>query len=231
VASQICTGIYYRFAKLPRRIRIADCTAFEDAERWVNFNLSLDLTPNPGDNDIASASGAWSLGDLPVTVATQDVDDRGNDECLVGIADRLYLLDYNRFYDEFTHDAHTPIYRRLVLGPLPSGAGDADSPGGYDPFLVKQFRRFTFELKNVPAADNAKYRLSVEEFDRAETRRLSVRELRKRADARISTRGLAFLVTLEHQAEENFEPLWWRAEWDVRGPRIQPNAHTDTSQI
>lgn len=222
----ICTGAYYRFPFVPRRIRSTTCEAFAQQDRWIGFVYAMDLTPSPADNDVASGGGAWSVVDLPVSIAMQDVDDRGDDLLFVGIANRLYILDWDRFYDEFGWECHTPIYRRLVFGPIPSTAEASDSPAGYDPFQVKHFRRFTFELNDIPTAPASKYRASVEEEGRPSTRRMGVRSTFKRCDAQISARGLAFLVTIEHQAEEQFAPLWWRAEWDIRGPRIRTNPHT-----
>lgn len=226
----ICTSTYYTYPFIPRRIRSTTCQAFSSLNRWVNFDYSLNLTPAPNDNEVATGSGAWSLSDLPVTVATQDVDDRGDDLLLVAMGDRVFVLDWTLFHDVFAWDTKTPIYRKLVFGPLPSMPDSSDGgAGAYDPFQVKQFRRFTFELEDVPADPGSRYRISVEEDGRPATRRQGVRTTQKRSDARIAARGLAFLVTLEHQADEQFAPNWWRAEWDVRGPRIQPNPHASQS--
>ena len=224
----VCSTRYYTYPFVPRRVRSATCEPFL-ASRWVNFEYSINLTPRPvEDVSIGTSAGAWAVWDLPVTVAAQDVDDRGEDLLLVAMADRIYVLDWDLFHDEFGWDTATPIYRKLVIGPLPSTAdATGDQGAGYDPFQVKVFRRFTFELNEAPSDTTSKYRVSVEEEGRTETRRQGVRTTQKRCDAKIALRGLSFLVTIEHQADEDFAPLWWRAEWDVKGPRILPNTHDE----
>lgn len=223
----VCTSTYYTYPFIPRRIRSSTCEAFQQLERSVNFILALDPTPSPDDNDPGSGRGAWSTGDLPVQVATQDISDRGDDLLLVGMGNRIYQLDFDQYHDVFGWDTKTPIYRRLVFGPLPSMADSTGDQGaGYDPFQVKIFRRFTFELADAPADPTSLYRISCAEEGRPETTRMGLRTAQKRCDAKIACRGLAFLVTIEHQADENFSPTWWRAEIDVKGPRIQPNPHT-----
>lgn len=224
----VCTSTYYSYPFVPRRIRSSSCEPFLTS-RWVNFVYSINLTPQPSaDVSVAGQAGAWSTWDLPVTVSTQDVDDRGDDLMLVAMNDRIYRLDWTLYHDVFGWDTKTPIYRRLVIGPLPSNAdATGDQGASYDPFQVKVFRRFTFEMNDAPADPLSKYRISVEEDGRTETRRQGVRTTQKRCDAKIALRGLSFLVTIEHQADEDFTPLWWRAEWDVKGPRIRPNTHTE----
>lgn len=205
----------------PRRIRSPECSAFTDQNRWVNLCYSLNLTPDPGDNDPASALGAWSVWDLPVTVAFQDVSDRGDDLCFVAIANRIYWLDWDRFRDEWNWETFYPIYRQLILGPVPANQSEQQG-GAYQLAGLKRFRRFSFQLNEDPPSDpvTSQYKLSVSEDGAdASTAAVGYRETQRHGMVQIAKRGYSFLVTLEHEANEDFPLLWWQAEYEDLGDR------------
>ena len=217
----ICTDAYRPAVIRPRRIRQAECSAFEGLNRWINLVATFNLTPDPGDNDPASALCAWSAWDLPVTVAAQDVDTRGNDLLFVGIANRVYVLDWDAFRDQWNWEAFGPIYRRLTIGPIP-GNRDETEDGPYQLAGLKRFRRFTFQLAEDPADDpvTSQYKITVDEdgADGAEAA-YGTRRLQRHGNAQIARRGYSFLVTLEHEANEDFPMLWWQAEYENLGDR------------
>lgn len=198
---------------LPPRIKRANPDALED--RWVTYNYSMDLTPEPGDDEFGNAYGAWAIWDLPVATAAQIDDDRGDDFVTVSINDRIYVLDYERFSDEYNWDVRTSIYRLLKLGPIPASSEPGDGAGGYDPFTVKRFRELTFRLTQEPAdLDGSRYRISVEEFDNEGKLRQGVRETAQRNLAKVALMAADFAVTIEHCADEQFSLRSWQAKWD-----------------
>lgn len=215
----ICTDRYKPALLRPRRIRAPECAAFENQERWVNFYAAFNLTPDPDDNDPASGAPAWSVGDLPVSVAWQDVDDRGNDRGFVAIGNRVYVLDWDRYEDEWNWDVFYPIYRQLVIGPIP-GSRDEQEEGRYQLAHLKRFRKLSFELASAPTDAGSQYKVSVQE-DGAEsdTAAVGYRTTQRHGEALVAKKGYSFLVTLEHDANEDFPLLWWEAEYEDLGRR------------
>lgn len=217
----ICTDLYYSTLLQPTRIRSAECSAYSELNRWVNFYYALNLTAAPDDNDPANAQGAWSMGDLTVTVAFQDVSDRGDDLCFVAIANRVYVLDWDRFRDEVNWETYTPIYRKLTIGPIP-GSREEEEDGKYELAQLKRFRRFTFELKEDPPSDptTSEYKITVDETGAdGSTAAAGVRQTQRHGNAQVAKRGYSFLVTLEHEANEDFPLLWWQADFEELGDR------------
>lgn len=217
----ICTDAYRPVIITPRRVRAAECSAFADQNRWIQFVYSLNLTPDPGDNDPASGLGAWSVWDLPVTFATQDVATNGDDQLFVAIANRIYLLDWTAYRDQWNWDAYRPIYRRLTLGPIP-GSKDEEEQGQYRLEGLKRFRTFTFELAKPPADDpvQSQYKISVtEDGNTSDVGAVGYRRTQRSASAKVAHKGYSFLVTVEHDANEDFPMVWWQAEWEELGGR------------
>lgn len=194
--------------------------------RWVNFVYSLNLTPDPQDNDPSSALGAWSVWDLPVTYAAQDVDPAGNDLLLVAIADRVYVLDWTQYRDQWNWEAFGPIYRQLTIGPIP-GSKDEQEGGTYDLTRLKRFRRLSFQLTTPPADDpvTSQYKATVaaDGDDGYPPDAVGYRRTQQNAEVRVVKRGYAFLVTLEHDANEDFPLREWIAEWEELGNRRRPD--------
>jgi hypothetical protein len=213
----ICTDLYRNAALMPRRVRAAECSQFENQLRWINFYCAFNLTPDPGDNE--PIYGAWTAGDMPVSVAWQDVDDRGGDLLFVASGNRVFVLDWERYRDEINWETYVPIYRRLTLGPIP-GNRDAQEDGPYDLAALKRFRRLSFQLAAAPTADGSQYKISVQE-DGAEaaTAAQGYRTTQRHGEAKVALRGYTFLVTLEHDADEDFPLAWWQAEWESLGGR------------
>jgi len=217
----ICTDAYRPVIIRPRRVRAAECSAFADQNRWINFVYSLNLTPDPSDNDPASGLGAWSVWDLPVTFAAQDVAPNGDDQLFVAIANRVYLLDWTAYRDQWNWDAYGPIYRKLTLGPIP-GSRDEEEEGKYSLAGLKRFRTFSFELAKPPADDpvESQYRVGVsEDGDTSGAEAAGYRRTQRNASARVAKKGYSFLVTLEHDANEDLPILWWEADWEELGGR------------
>lgn len=217
----VCTDLYRPLVLRPRRIRAAECSAFSQQNRWVNFVYSLNLTPDPADNDPASGLGAWSVWDLPVTYAAQDVSTRGDDLLFVAIANRVYLLDWDRYRDEWNWEAYGAIYRKLTLGPLP-GSRDEQEGGKYNLTGLKRFRSFAYQLAEPPADDpvQSQYKIAVtEDGDTTGTAAEGYRRTQRNGEAKVAKRGYSFLVTLEHDANEDFPLIDWVAEWEELGGR------------
>lgn len=202
---------------VPKRLYRTNPDALEN--RWGNFVYAMDLSPEPDDDELGNVGGAWSLWDLPVTHAAQIDDDRGDDMIVVAIMDRVYVLDWTRYRDEWDWNAFKQIYRMIRFGPIPHVRGIVDDDSRRDANLelshIKRFREFYFALKQPPTANNTAYRLSVGEWDNeAAATRTTVDTMTERNRANISLQGQAFVVTLEHVADEPFSPYQWRAEWD-----------------
>lgn len=224
----ICTDIYRPTVIRPRRTRTAECSAFAEQDRWVNFVYSLNLTPDPADNDPASGLGAWSCWDLPVTYAMQDVSTRGDDLLFVAIADRVYLLDWTAYRDQWNWEVYGNIYRRLTLGPIP-GSRDDQEGGTFDLDSLKRFRRLAFQLALPPADDpvQSQYQVTVEDdgdtADSLGTPAVGIRRTQRVGEVKAAKLGYGFLVTLEHDANEDFPLIEYVAEWDEMGNRRRPN--------
>lgn len=217
----VCTDIYYPVVLQPRRLRRAECSSFEGLNRWVNFCVTFDLTPAAEDNAASSGLGAWTVWDLPVSVAFQDVSDRGDDLAFVCIADRMYVLDWNRYRDEMNWETFSPIYRRLTIGPIP-GSRDEEEDGKYALAHLKRFTRFTYELTAEPPSDptSSQYKITVDETGAdGSTAAVGYRQTQRHGNAQITKRGYSFLVTLEHDANEDLPILWWQADFEELGDR------------
>jgi len=217
----ICTDLYYPVLLRPRRIRAAECASFQEQNRWVNFCVAFNLTPVAEDNAVGSGIGAWTVWDLPVSIAMQDVSVRGDDLLLVAIADRVYVLDWERYRDEWNWEVFLPIYRKLTIGPIP-GSKDEEEDGKYALANLKRFRRFTFELAEDPThtPTQSQYVGSVNEAGASvSTASVGTRITQRHGNLQIARRGYSFLVTLEHDANEDFPLLWWQADFEELGDR------------
>lgn len=217
----VCSDLYRPIVIRPRRIRGAECSAFTDQNRWVNFVYSLNLTPDPSDNDPASGLGAWSLWDLPVTFAMQDVSLRGDDLLFVAIADRVYLLDWTAYRDQWNWEAYGLIYRQLTLGPIPGSRDEQEGKPTYNLEGLKRFRTFNYQLAVPPADDpvQSQYKIGVIDDGEAGAASAGYRRTMQNGQAKVAHRGYAFLVTVEHDANEDFPLLDWSAEWEELGER------------
>jgi len=204
---------------VPARITCTNRTCIEN--RFVAFVFSIDLAYNQHEQ-LGAGIGAWSLWDLPVSHTSQIDDDRGEDLIVVSIMDKLYWLDYTRYKDEWDWNTFAPIYRMLRIGPIPYNE-QATEKGGYDLDQVKRFREFQWSLADgATGAAQAIWTVRVVEFQReAATTRSTTRRTNTRMRAQIATKGKAFIVTLEHQADEPINITDWVAKWDVIGRRIR----------
>jgi hypothetical protein len=216
----ICTDIYRPTLIRPRRVRQAECSAFAEKNRFINFVYSLNLTPDPADNDPASGLGAWSCWDIPAQYAMQDVSTRGDDLLFVAIADRVYLLDWDAFRDQWNWETYGNIYRRLTLGPIP-GSREEQEGGDYVLPNLRRFRSFTYQLADPPADDpvTSQYKISVADSGTPDDVAEGYRRTQQNGETKVAKKGYAFLVTLEHEANEDFPLLWWQAEWEELGGR------------
>ena len=217
----ICTDIYRPTIIRPRRVRAAECSQFKGKSRSVNFIYSLNLTPDPSDNDPASGLGAWSIGDMPIRYAMQDVSARGDDLLFASSQNRVYILDWERYRDEWNWEVYGRIYRRLTLGPIP-GSRDEQEGGKYNLTGLKRFRRLSYQLAFPPADDpvQSQYKISVaEDGDTAGTPAVGYRRTQRNGEAIVAKKGYSFLVTLEHDANEDFPLIDWTAEWEEMGGR------------
>lgn len=202
------------------------CTTFTCLEnRWANFVYSMDLSPQPGDDTIGTPYGAWSLWDLTVTFATQYVDEAGNDFIVVAIRDRVYVLDWKVYRDEFLHNTFAPIYRMLTIGPIPSTLDDA--PKGYALDMVKRFREVQWSLADESEAGNeSKWRVSVGQFGKPSSYKVSVRRQKKNMRLPIAVKGTSFMLRLEHTANEPMHMEHVLTKWDILGRPIKNSTRT-----
>lgn len=216
----ICTDVFRPTVIRPRRVRQAECSAFAEQNRFINFVYSLNLTPDPGDNDPASGLGAWSCWDLPVQYSMQDVSTRGDDLLFVAIANRVYLLDWDAFRDQWNWEAYGNIYRRLTFGPIP-GSRDEQEGGKYNLSGLKRFRSFTYQLAEAPPDDpvQSQYKIAVTEDGDDTSEAAGYRRTVRSGMTPVAKKGYSFLVTLEHDANEDLPLLWWQAEWEELGGR------------
>lgn len=203
----------------PRRINCTYRTCLEN--RFVAFCFSMDLSPFQRD-DIGEGVGAWSVLDIPASHAAQIDDDRGEDLICVSIRDRVYWLDHDRYIDEWDWNAFAPIYKRVRIGPLPSNQ-EATKTGGFDMTTVKRFRAFEWSLSDgATGAPGAFWDVSVADWNRdTETERTARRRTTHRMRTQLAVKGRAFMVTLEHSANERIHITDWSAAWDVVGQRVR----------
>ena len=153
---------------------------------------------------------------------------------VVAIRDRIYILDYNRFQDEWDYNQVAPINRMLRIGPLPSSQPALEptelrrSREGYRPDRQKRMREFRFDLSQPSTDPGSQVRVTVAEYENEQVnlrRRNFLTKLKNRV--KIAVKGNAFVVTLEHAANEQFSPKLWQGMWEVLGPRIRRNFTTD----
>lgn len=208
---------------VPKRIERTNPDAL--ANRYVNFMLSLDLSPEQKEA-IGEGVGAWSLWDIPATHASQIDDDRGEDLITLSVMDRIYWLDWNRNIDEWDWNSYAPIHRLVRIGPLPSNETESQPQGGFDLMALKRLVEFSFTLKDGPiGAAGAIWTVTVGEWDREErTQRTGQRATAERMRTQISVKGRAFVITLEHSANEPIHIDHWSAAWDIVGRRIKESA-------
>ena len=219
-----CTDFFEDDTEIvPVRIKRTNPDAIRD--RWANFVYAMDLSPLQDDDKLGNQYGAWSLWDLPVTHSAQYVDDRGNDFIVVAIVDRVYILDWTRYRDEWLHNTYAPIYRMLTIGPIPSSLDDA--PKGYSLDVLKRFREFQFSLRDGPSTGaSSKWRVSVGEYDNESTYKITMRASRKRMRVPVTVKGTAFTVRLEHAANEPIHIGHWLSKWDMLGRPLQDSKRT-----
>src|SRR6266404_2400851 len=103
---------------IPVRLTRANPDALEN--RLGNFVAQQSLMPDGSDSATSNTNVAWSLWDIPTSHCAQIDDDNGDDLIVVSIRDRVYILDYTRFQDEWDYNQVAPINRMLRIGPLPS---------------------------------------------------------------------------------------------------------------
>ena len=215
------TGTDYR----PRAATVAGLSG-------KRYALALQLDRTPGSEDDAiNTEGGWSVLDLAATACAQTTDEHGEDVVVVamqnlatGAANSVLLLDWERFEDEYQYDALTPMYRRWGIGPIPSAPdalGAEESTYRYEPDRIKRFRTFEFELLADPTDATSVLRVSVQEDRVGSSARTQTYVTARRNQMQIMVRGLQFSVTVEHAGNEDFTPHWWKAIWDVLGPRLQ----------
>ena len=212
---------------IPKRIRRANPRSIET--RHVTYVLSLDLTPEPDDDD-EKTLGAWSLWDLCLTVYAQITDDTG-DDLIVGAANnRIYVLDWERFRDEWGWEVYGSIYRRLTFAPIPSSAQGVDEgsgPEAYRKQYLRRFREVFFDFATVPTDATSKFRITVNEPHQYDRFKQGVWSTTRRNNAKIAlSNAVAFEVTIEHEANEQFDPTFFVMKWDSQPARYRTNSLT-----
>lgn len=211
---------------IPKRIRRANPRAIET--RFVQYILSLDLTPEP-DDDENPTLGAWSVWDLPISVTAQIPDDTGDDLITVAIKDRIYILDWERYRDEWNWEVYGSIYRRLTFAPIPSSQDAVDGPANPDAYRKHYLRRFRtcwFDFDTLPTAgSDSQFRITVNPVNDYSRFKQGVYAANKRNRAHIAlSNAIDFEVTIEHEANEQFDPKFFVMEWDTVGNRIRSNS-------
>jgi hypothetical protein len=174
-----------------------------------------------GDEEIGETAGAWSLWDIPTSLAAQIDDPFGDDIILVAVADRLYQLDWAQYTDEWEPNAHAPIYRLIEFGPIPPEPSRDAGEAGYVENVLHRFREFWAVLKHEALELSSRIRITIGEWERPENRRQATYETTEQLDAQIALKGRAFTVKLEHAADEPFALRSWQAEWDIVGARTR----------
>lgn len=218
--AQIPCGDYVTppVAVVPKRIVCTTRTCVQN--RFVAFVASLDLAPQQSDE--LGGTVAWSLWDIPASHAAQIDDDRGEDLIVVSIADKVYWLDDSRYRDEWGWNSFAPIYRMVRFGPIPSNITTTQTKG-YDLDKVKRFREFQWTLADgATGAPEPYWTVSVGDIHReSKTTRSTQRRTTSRMRAQVAVKGRAFMVTLEHSANEPVNITNWLAKWDVLGTRVK----------
>lgn len=191
--------------------------------RWVNFVASMDLSPEQ-DDDVGEGVLAWSIWDIPASHCAQIDDDRGEDLICVAIRDNVYWLDWRRYKDEWDWGSYAAIEQLVRFGPIPSSEEAVEGGrAGYDVGSVKRLHSFEFNLADgsVEAA-GAKWWVTAAEWENEPyTQRTAIRHTTARMKTKIAVKGRAFIITLEHTAEEPINITYWKAVWDAFGGRIR----------
>lgn len=204
---------------VPARIVCTSRTCITN--RFVNFIFSIDLAHSQNDA-VGAGVGAWSLWDIPASHAAQIDDDRGEDLICLSVMDKVYWLDYERWVDEWDWNSFAPIYAMVRFGPIPYNV-ESTQAGGYDLTQVKRFREFQWTLADgATGAPEAFWTVTVSDFQReAVSARSAVRRTTTRMRAQVAVKGRAFIVMLEHTANEPINITDWTAKWDIIGNRIR----------
>lgn len=211
---------------VPKRIRRANPRAIDT--RFVIYVLSLDLTPEP-DDDERKELGAWSVWDLCFTVMAQIPDDTGDDLILGAANNRIYVLDWTRFRDEWNWEVFGAIYRRITFAPIPSSSSgpDGQDPNAYRKDHLRRFRGITFDVNTIPTDADSKFRITVNEPNKYARFRQGVFSTHEKNRAQVAlSNAIDFEVTIEHEANEQFDPRFFVMKWDSQHRRIRSNAQT-----
>lgn len=206
---------------VPSRPKRANPDAIRN--RWVNFVASMDLSPEQ-DNDVGAGILAWSIWDIPASHAAQIDDDNGEDLICVAVQDNVYWLDWRRYKDEWDWGAFGAIEQLVRFGPIPSNADVVDGGrDGFDVTAVKRLGMFEFNLADGALdVQGAKWWVTAGEWENeAATSRTAIRRTTGRMLTKIATKGVGFVVTLEHTAEEPINISHWKASWDSFGGRVR----------
>lgn len=219
MATQASTcGDYYRGypGLLPPRIRSTNPDSLED--RWVNYVMGFDQSPRLGDEEVGLGDPAWTLWDLPVSVAFQADSPNGEDLVVVAINNRLYWLDWDSYQDEWDWDTFENIYRLVEYGPLPS---DPEAVRGYDPANLSRSSEVTTSFETTPDAPYNRSRVRVTVFEDGDESpdRTTVRATRKTSRMPIAAKAKDFIVRIEHDENEQFDPRFVQLDWVPLGRR------------
>lgn len=206
-------------AIIPGRPKRANPDAILD--RWAQFVACYDLSPLQGDESADEYEVAWVMWDLAITHSAQIDDDRGNDLICVSIMDRIYFLDHNVYRDEYNWNEFVPIYKMMRIGPIPSMQEEVPK-GAWNINSLKRFRGFMFPIKQrATQGQLSRWRVSVAEFNReGPTQKIGMYQSSQRMKVGMTTQGKAFVVTLEHAANEPVDMDSWSALWDDIGERV-----------
>lgn len=205
---------------VPVRLKRTNPDSIKD--RFFQFVYSMDLSPSPGDEELGNQYGAWTVWDIPASSVAQIEDDRGNDLITVSVLNRVYVLDWSRYRDEWLPNTYAPIYRMMKFAPIPYSKAETEGRNAYNLALLKRFREFQFAIATTPeAGPNSVWRISVGRYGaEGVSYRIGVRQTRELMRALIALKGVAFTVRLENSANEAFTLTYWRAAWEVLSRRI-----------
>lgn len=206
---------------VPGRPKRANPDSIRD--RFCQFVCSMDLSPLVGDETVSENKAvAWSLWDIPISHACQIDDDRGDDLICVSITNRIYFFDHKQYRDEWDWNEFAPIYKMMRIGPIPSSPDEVPK-GSWNPSSIKRFSQLQFPVKDARTQGAlSRWRISVGEWNREEeTTKVAMRQSSQRMNVKIAAQGKAFVVTLEHAANEPVEMDHWQAVWDDIGMRVR----------